>query len=158
MVPCDVLVPRAKATFVSPNGGVAELGATVTATVTAATTLASPTLSSAHLTARFMPSSKPRSPAGLEGDRPVEDDGRYGTGTRGGELVPAPGRAVEGSGPSSDLEGALTRGQVAAGIGDDGRPHHRARGIRGIHARDGRELKAGNGKMELLCPRTGEGR
>src|SRR6266550_6758248 len=99
IVPCDVLVPRAKATFVSPDGGVAQLGATVTATVTAATTLASPTLSSAHLTARFMPSSKPRSPAGLEGDRPVEDDGRYGTGTHGGELVPAPGRAVEGPVP-----------------------------------------------------------
>src|SRR5213592_2532763 len=107
MVPCDVLVPRAKATFVSPDGGVAQLGATVTATVTAVTTLASPTLSSAHLTARFMPSSKPRSPAGLEGDRPVEDDGRYGTGTHGGELVPGPGRAVEGPGPSSDLEGRV---------------------------------------------------
>src|SRR6266480_1137953 len=102
MVPCDVLVPRAKGTFVSPDGGVAQLGATVTATVTAVTTLASPTLSSAHLTARFMPSSQPRSPAGLDGDPPVEDDGRNGTGTHGGELVPAPGRAVEGSGPSSE--------------------------------------------------------
>src|SRR6266568_468561 len=54
MVPCDVLVPRAKGMFVSPDGGVAQLGATVTATVTAVTTLASPALSSAHLTARFM--------------------------------------------------------------------------------------------------------
>src|SRR2546430_17738539 len=103
MVPCDVLVPRAKATFVSPDGGVAELGATVTATVTAVTTLASPALSSAHLTARFMPSSKPRSPAGLEGDRPVEDDGRYGTGTPGGELLPAPRRALQRPRPSPDL-------------------------------------------------------
>ena len=33
MVPCDVLVPRAKGTFTSPDGGVAQLGATVTATV-----------------------------------------------------------------------------------------------------------------------------
>src|SRR2546421_10369152 len=102
MVPCDVLVPRAKATFVRPDAGVAELGATVTATVTAVTTLASPTLSSAHLTARFMPSSKPRSPAGLDGDRLVEDDGRNGTGIHGGGLVPASGRPVEGSGPSSE--------------------------------------------------------
>src|SRR6266699_3457507 len=54
MVPCDVSVPRAKGMFVSPDGGVAQLGATVTATVTAVTTLASPTLSSAPLMARFM--------------------------------------------------------------------------------------------------------
>src|SRR5512135_2521518 len=54
MVPCDVLVPRAKGMFVSPDGGVAQLGATVTATVTAVTTLASPALSSARLMARFM--------------------------------------------------------------------------------------------------------
>src|SRR4029077_6252784 len=54
MVPCDVLVPRAKGMFVSPDGGVAQLGATVTATVTAVTTLASPTLSSALVLARFM--------------------------------------------------------------------------------------------------------
>src|SRR6266480_3756327 len=54
MVPYDVSVPRAKGVFVSPDGGVAQLGATVTATVTAVTTLASPTLSSAPLTARFM--------------------------------------------------------------------------------------------------------
>ena len=38
MVPCDVLVPRAKAMFSSPIGGVAQLGATVAATVTAVTT------------------------------------------------------------------------------------------------------------------------
>src|SRR5919198_4827393 len=50
MVPCDVLVPRAKGTCVSPDGGVARPGATVTAV----TTPASPTPSSAHLTARFM--------------------------------------------------------------------------------------------------------
>src|SRR5262245_36481655 len=50
MVPSDVLVPRAKGVFVSPDGGVAQLGATLTA----ATMLASPTLSSAHLTVRFM--------------------------------------------------------------------------------------------------------
>src|SRR5215472_8895530 len=62
MVPYDVSVPRANGMFVSPDGGVAQLGATVTATVTAVTTLASPALSSAHLTARFMPSSKPGSP------------------------------------------------------------------------------------------------
>src|ERR1700747_2511199 len=54
MVPCDVSVPRAKGMFVSPDGGVAQLGATVTATVTAVTTLASPTLSSVLLMARFM--------------------------------------------------------------------------------------------------------
>ena len=60
-VPCDVSVPRAKGTFVSPDGGVAQLGATVTATVIAVTTLASPTLSSTHLTARSMPP-RPRSP------------------------------------------------------------------------------------------------
>src|SRR5690242_15236426 len=54
MVPCDVSVPRANGMFVSPDGGVAQLGATVTATVTAVTTLASPTLSSALLMARFM--------------------------------------------------------------------------------------------------------
>jgi hypothetical protein len=61
MVPCDVSVPRAKGMFVSPDGGVAQLGATVTARVTAVTTLASPALSSAHLAARFMPPG-PRSP------------------------------------------------------------------------------------------------
>src|SRR5690242_10496391 len=54
MVPCDVSAPRAKGMFVSPDGGVAQLGATVTARVTAVTTLASPTLSSAPLMARFM--------------------------------------------------------------------------------------------------------
>src|SRR6266699_6516415 len=54
MVPSDVSVPRAKGMFVSPEGGVAQLGATVTATVTAVTTLASPPPSSAALTARFM--------------------------------------------------------------------------------------------------------
>src|ERR1700751_2888886 len=54
MVPCDVSVPRAKGMFVIPDGGVAQLGATVTATVTAVTTLASPTPSSAPLMARFM--------------------------------------------------------------------------------------------------------
>src|SRR5438105_15148384 len=53
-VPCDVSVPRAKGMFVSPDGGVAQLGATVAATVTAVTTLASPALSSARLIARFM--------------------------------------------------------------------------------------------------------
>jgi hypothetical protein len=37
--------------FVNPDGGVAQLGATVTAV----TTPTSPTLSSAHLAARFMP-------------------------------------------------------------------------------------------------------
>src|SRR5690242_51881 len=54
MVPCDVSVPRANGMFVSPDGGVAQLGATVTARVTAVTTLASPTPSSAPLMARFM--------------------------------------------------------------------------------------------------------
>src|SRR5690242_16880305 len=54
MVPCDVSVPRAKGMFVSPDGGVAQLGATVTARVTVVTTLASPTLSSAPLMARFI--------------------------------------------------------------------------------------------------------
>src|SRR6478609_7703353 len=60
MVPCDVLVPRAKGVFTSPDGGVAQLGATVAATVTAVTTPASPTPSSVLLTVRFMPSSRPR--------------------------------------------------------------------------------------------------
>src|SRR5689334_14316391 len=61
MVPCDVLVPRAKAMFTSPDGGVAQLGATVAATVTAVTTPASPTPSSVLLAARFMTSSRPQS-------------------------------------------------------------------------------------------------
>ena len=47
-------VPRAKEMFVSPDGGVAQLGAAVTVTVAAVTTLASPTLSSAPLVACFM--------------------------------------------------------------------------------------------------------
>src|SRR4029450_9767806 len=50
MVPSEVLVPRANGTFVSPDGGVAPLGATVIAV----TTPASPTLTSAHLTDRFI--------------------------------------------------------------------------------------------------------
>src|SRR5450631_2775605 len=50
MVPCEVSVPRAKVMFVSCEGGVAVLGATLMAV----TTPASPTLSSAHLTVRFM--------------------------------------------------------------------------------------------------------
>src|SRR3954447_1418141 len=50
MVPCDVSVPRAKVMFVSPDGGVASLGVTVSIV----TRPASPTLSVAHLTARFM--------------------------------------------------------------------------------------------------------
>lgn len=56
-VPCDVSVPRANGMFVSPDGGVAAADATVAAVMT----LASPALSSAHLTARFMPPG-PRSP------------------------------------------------------------------------------------------------
>src|SRR4030095_10438686 len=52
MVPSVVLVPRANGTFVSPDGGVAPLGATVIAM----TTPASPTLTNAHLTDRFMTS------------------------------------------------------------------------------------------------------
>src|SRR5262249_17662750 len=60
-VPCEVSVPRANGTFVSPDGGVAQLGVTVTGRVTAMTQLANPALSSAHLTARFMPPG-PRSP------------------------------------------------------------------------------------------------
>src|SRR3954467_14161276 len=50
MVPCDMLVPRAKGMFVSPDGGVASLGVTVSIV----TRPASPTLSVAHRTARFM--------------------------------------------------------------------------------------------------------
>src|SRR5262249_9807220 len=49
-VPCEVSVPRAKEMFVSPDGGVAAADATVAAV----TARAGPTLSSAHLTARFM--------------------------------------------------------------------------------------------------------
>src|SRR4029453_7452105 len=52
MVPSVVLVPRANGMFVSPEGGVAPLGATVIAV----TTPASPTLISAHLTDRFITS------------------------------------------------------------------------------------------------------
>src|SRR3954462_1462620 len=50
MVPCDVSMPRAKGMFVSPDGGVASLGVTVSIV----TRPASPTLSVAHRTARFM--------------------------------------------------------------------------------------------------------
>jgi hypothetical protein len=50
MVPCDVSVPRAKLMFVSPDGGVASLGATVNIV----TRPASPTLSVTHRTVRFM--------------------------------------------------------------------------------------------------------
>src|SRR3954468_22602107 len=50
MVPCDVSVPTARGTFVSPYGGVASLG--VTFSIMARPT--SPTLSVAHRTARFM--------------------------------------------------------------------------------------------------------
>src|SRR5262245_52839030 len=50
MVPFDELVPRAKGTWVSPDGGVAPPGATVTT----ANTPAIPALSNAHLTTRFM--------------------------------------------------------------------------------------------------------
>src|SRR6185437_3576642 len=72
MVPCDVLVPRAKGVFTSPIGGVAQLGATVAATVTAVTTLASPTPTSVLLAARFMPSSRPWSACiGDAGDKDV---------------------------------------------------------------------------------------
>src|SRR5512132_732786 len=52
MVPSVVLVPRANGMFVSPDGGVAPLGATLIAV----TTPASPTLISAHLTDRFITS------------------------------------------------------------------------------------------------------
>src|SRR3954463_7441604 len=51
MLPCDVSVPRAKGMFVSPDGGVASLGVTVSIV----TRPAIPTLSAAHLTDRFMP-------------------------------------------------------------------------------------------------------
>src|SRR3954452_15538999 len=50
MVPCDTSVPRARGMFVSPDGGVASLGVTVSIV----TRPASPTLSVAHRTARFM--------------------------------------------------------------------------------------------------------
>ena len=43
----------------------------------------------------------------LEGDRPVEDDGRYGAGICRGELTTAPGRARKRSGASGDLEGRV---------------------------------------------------
>src|SRR4029453_17042317 len=52
MVPSEVLVPRANGMFVSPDGGVAPLGATVITK----TTPASPTLTSDHLTDRFITS------------------------------------------------------------------------------------------------------
>ena len=51
IVPSDVFDPRASGMFVSPDGGVAPLGARVIAVITAA----SPTLATAHLNARFMP-------------------------------------------------------------------------------------------------------
>src|SRR4029450_9036656 len=52
MVPSVVLVPRANGMFVSPEGGVAPLGAPVIAVPPPA----SPTLTSAHLTDRFITS------------------------------------------------------------------------------------------------------
>src|SRR5262249_40016671 len=90
-------------------------------------------------------------------DRPVVKAERAGLVD---DVACPPGCEVNKNGRPED---ALTRGQVAAGIGDDRRPDHLARGIRGIyargiHARDGREVKVGNGKVELPCPRTGQGR
>src|SRR6266487_4387426 len=55
IVPSLAFVPRASGMFVSPTGGVAPL----VARVIAVTTPASPTLTSAHLTARFIASSFP---------------------------------------------------------------------------------------------------